>query len=235
MEPLFYTPLIERGHSAFVLDEQESKHAVRVLRLSAGSEVGLVDGKGTRYRARIVDPHPKRTVLEVVETIAEPGHPYYLHIAIAPTKNMERTEWFLEKATEIGVDEITPIICERSERKDVKLERLEKIVVAAMKQSLKARLPIINAPIKYERFINQLHTGDKCIAHCATGDKKYLKDIVTKGGSSLLLIGPEGDFSDVEINQALNQRFVATSLGTSRLRTETAALAGCMEIAFINR
>lgn len=235
MAQLFYTPLIEKGHPAFVLDEQESKHAIRVLRLGVGSEVGLIDGRGTTYRARIVDAHPKRTVLEILETVTEPQRPYHLHIAIAPTKNIERTEWFLEKATEIGIDEVTPIICERSERKDVKLERLNRIIVAAMKQSLNARLPILHKPVKYEDFVRRPHAGTKCIAHCADGDKRYIGGAVKKGAGSVILIGPEGDFSGLEIELALSHGFVATRLGESRLRTETAALVACMELAFINR
>ena len=235
MIPLFYTPAIESHHEAFVLDEQESKHAVRVLRLGEGAEVGLVDGRGTRYLARIADPHPKRTVLNILEAIPAPSRPYHLHIALAPTKNIERVEWFLEKATEIGVDEVTPIICDHSERKDVKLDRLYKIVVAAMKQSLKAQLPTINEPIKYAQFVARAHEGAKAIAHCAPGDKRYLSEVVGQGGRSLILIGPEGDFSNAEIELALAAGFAPASLGDSRLRTETAALAACMEIALINR
>lgn len=218
-----------------MLDEPESKHAVRVLRLGVGSELGLVDGRGTRYRARIADPHPKRTVLEIVEALAEPPRGYHVHIAIAPTKNIERTEWFLEKATEIGVDEVTLLVCDRSERKEAKLDRLHKIAVSAMKQSLKAQLPTLNPTMKYSHFVRQAHEGPKCIAHCADGAKQYLSDSVGKGDRVLVLIGPEGDFSETEIELALEQGFVPTSLGDSRLRTETAALAACMEIAFINR
>lgn len=235
MAQLFYTPLIEKGHSAFILDEQESKHAIRVLRLVAGSEIGLVDGRGSRYRARIADPHPKRTVLEILDVIAESDRRYHLHVAIAPTKNIERTEWFLEKATEIGIDEVTPIICEHSERKEVKLERLHKIVVAAMKQSLKSKLPIVHEPLRYTDFIRGPFEGAKCIAHCAGGEKQHLNDIVRPGRPSLVLIGPEGDFSEAEIESALAHGFEAISLGASRLRTETAALAACMELALINR
>lgn len=235
MLPLFYTPTIEPHHEAFVLDEAESKHAVRVLRLGMEAEVGLVDGRGTRYRAQIADPHPKRTVLKIVEARRVVPRPYYVHIAIAPTKNIERLEWFLEKATEVGVDEVTPIICEHSERKEVKLDRLNKIVVAAMKQSLKAELPKLNEPVKYAQFLAQAHEGVLAIAHCAPGEKRYLADVVGPGGRSVVLIGPEGDFSESEIELAQAAGFLPATLGDTRLRTETAAVAACMEIAFINR
>ncbi len=235
MLPLFYTPTIEPHHEAFVLDEAESKHAIRVLRLAEGAEVGLIDGRGTRYLARITDPHPKRTVLTIVEAQQVPPRPYSIHIAIAPTKNIERLEWFLEKATEVGVDEVTPIICDHSERKDVKIDRLYKIMVAAMKQSLKAQLPKLNEPVKYAQFVAQPYAGAKAIAHCAAGEKRYLNDIVSPAGHTVVLIGPEGDFSESEIDLALAAGFLPATLGDARLRTETAALAACMEIAFINR
>src|SRR5690606_25317830 len=236
MLPLFYTPTIEPHHEAFVLDEAESKHAVRVLRLGMEAEVGLVDGRGTRYRAQIADPHPKRTVLKIVEARRVVPRPYYVHIAIAPTKNIERLEWFLEKATEVGIDEITPIICEHSERKEVKSERLLTVMVAAMKQSLKAYLPKLNEAVKLSDFLRRQETeARKFIAHCAEGEKTYLTDRIEAQGRYVILIGPEGDFSPSEIDAALDAGYVPITLGSSRLRTETAALMACMEVAVGNR
>ncbi len=233
---LFYTPDIQPHHNAFVLSEEESKHAVRVLRLHVGDRINLMDGKGGVYTAAITDAHPKRTVLEIVAI--EVGHgkrPYYLHVAIAPTKNIDRVEWFLEKATEIGIDEITPIICERSERKEVKTERLNKVMVAAMKQSLKAYLPKLNEAVPYGDFLNREFSGYKAIAHCEDGNKVYMNQSVRPASNCLVLIGPEGDFSPLEISKAEAEGFQSITLGTARLRTETAALAVCMEIALLNR
>ena len=160
---------------------------------------------------------------------------YYLHIAIAPTKNNDRLEWFLEKATEIGIDEITPIICQNSERKFVKQERLEKIIQSAMKQSLKFTLPKLNEPIKFNDFIDQDFNGKKCIAHCEDDEKTLLKTLVNTKEKITILIGPEGDFSTQEIKKALSKKFIPISLGESRLRTETAGLVAVQTVAIINQ
>lgn len=236
---LFYTPTIEPHHTEFMLSEEESKHAVRVLRLHAGSSIYLVDGVGGWYTAEILDPHPKRTTLSIKHVELSYEKPSYdLHVAIAPTKNMDRMEWFLEKATEIGIQEITPIISAHSERKEVKLERLNKVVVSAMKQSLKAYLPKINPAISFLKFLEQIKIEEyttKAIAHCAEGQKQYLQHICSPQGKYLILIGPEGDFSEKEIAEAISLGYEPVSLGNSRLRTETAALACCLEIALLNR
>lgn len=236
---LFYTPTIEPHYKEFILSEEESKHAVRVLRLAVGDQVQLIDGVGGWYTAEILDAHPKRTTLSVTHVVCNFEKPQYdLHIAVAPTKNIDRLEWFLEKATEIGIQEITPIIAARSERKNVKLDRLNRVVVSAMKQSLKAYLPKINPPISLSKFFEQAQSAVytvKTIAHCADGEKQYLQDVCTAGGRYLILIGPEGDFSEAEIQQALSLGYKPVSLGNSRLRTETAALASCVEIALLNR
>ncbi|KGE15629.1 16S rRNA (uracil(1498)-N(3))-methyltransferase [Sphingobacterium deserti] len=236
---LFYTPTLEPQHENFVLSEEESKHAVRVLRLVAGDTVYLVDGRGGWYTAEILDPHPKRTTLLINQVEQEYGKlHYHLHIAVAPTKNIDRIEWFLEKATEIGVHEITPIITEHSERKEVKVDRLHKVVVSAMKQSLKAYVPTINPAISLSQFLKAQPDDTQavcCIAHCADSEKQYLADVCQPAGNYLILIGPEGDFSEKEIAQALALGFHPVSLGTSRLRTETAALASSLEIALLNR
>jgi 16S rRNA (uracil1498-N3)-methyltransferase len=233
---LFYTPDIDPKFADYYLNEEESKHCIRVLRLQQGDEVRLIDGKGGMYIAEISDPHPKRTILHI--TSSEQNYEqrnHYLHIAVAPTKNIERLEWFLEKATEIGIDEISLIICQRSERKEAKVDRLNKIITAAIKQSLKAWHPILNAPITLNQFLNKPFDGQKFIAHCEETDKADIASQMERHGRYLVLIGPEGDFSPKEIEDALQNGFKPITLGESRLRTETAALEACFEINFLNR
>jgi 16S rRNA (uracil1498-N3)-methyltransferase len=233
---LFYTPDIAPAHSQYFLNEEESKHCVRVLRLNVDDEVQLIDGRGGLYSAKIRDAHPKRTILQITGVRTEYAkRDHYLHIAIAPTKNIERLEWFLEKATEIGIDEISLIICQRSERKEAKVERLNKIITAAMKQSLKAYHPVLNEPIALSKLLDQNFEGQKFIAHCDDGDKAGLATELNKKGRYLVLIGPEGDFSPAEIDNALQNGYKAITLGKSRLRTETAALEACFEVNFLNR
>ena len=233
---LFYTPDIQPQHQAFILNEEESKHAVRVLRMEKGHQLHLVDGRGGLYTAIITDARPKRTVLEIVNVrLGHERRSYHLHVAIAPTKNIDRLEWFLEKATEVGIDEITPIICEHSERKEVKTERLNKVIVAAMKQSLKAYLPQLNHPVKFNDFINRDFDGKRFIAHCADGDKSCLSNLLQPSVPALVLIGPEGDFGQGEIDAAQSRGFVPITFGNARLRTETAALVACVEASLSNR
>ncbi len=233
---LFYTPDIIATQSHYQLSEEESKHCIRVLRLEQGDTVQLIDGKGGLYKALIFEAHPKRTLLQITSVIQKYGERnHYLHIAVAPTKNTERLEWFLEKATEIGIDEISLIICQRSERKDAKEERLTKIITAAMKQSLKAYHPLLNGPVAYTTFISQSFSGQQYIAHCEPGHKAELKTVVQPNGRYLIMIGPEGDFAPQEIDEAIQNGFKAITLGNSRLRTETAALEACFEINFLNR
>ena len=231
---LFYTHDIVS--ETYVLNEEESKHCIRVLRLQSGDRVVLVDGKGGFYQAEIIDPHPKKTILKIVATQLEYAkRNHYLHIAVAPTKNIERIEWFLEKATEIGVDEISFIICDRSERKEVKIDRLTKVVTSAVKQSLKAYHPKLNEAIYFKNFIRQAQASQKFIAHCVHDDKKELKDHLQLYADYIILVGPEGDFTPNEITLAIEHGFVPITLGNSRLRTETAALGACFEINFLNR
>lgn len=222
---VFYTPDIQTRAE---LPEEEAAHAVRVLRLQAGDEVTLTDGKGNFYRAEIGTTTNKRCLLNIVETLPQEamwsGH---LHLAMAPTKNMDRTEWLAEKATEIGFNELTFLNCRFSERKVIKTERIAKILVSAIKQSLKARLPQLNEMTDFNKFITQPFGGQKFIAHCYEGEKPLLKDVIRKGEDSLVLIGPEGDFSEEEVKKAIDSGFVPISLGKSRLRTETAALVAC--------
>ena len=230
---VFYTPDIQTRAE---LPEEEAQHAVRVLRLQAGDEVTLTDGQGNFYRAAISTATLKHCLVQVLETIPQaPLWQGHLHIAMAPTKNMDRTEWFAEKATEIGLDELTFLNCRYSERKVIKTERIRKILVSAIKQSLKARLPRLNEMTDFDRFINQPFSGQKFIAHCYEGEKPLLKDILQRGEDALVLIGPEGDFSEEEVQKAIGQGFRPISLGRSRLRTETAALVACHILNLANQ
>ncbi|NBC83175.1 MAG: 16S rRNA (uracil(1498)-N(3))-methyltransferase [Bacteroidetes bacterium] len=219
---LFYTPQILQNQN--VLDETESKHCVRVLRMTEGDEIQLIDGQGGLYTAQITDAHSKTCKFRITDKqeIAN-KRPYTLTIAIAPTKNIDRFEWFLEKATEIGIDEIVPMLCEHSERKVIKHERLEKIVIAAMKQSLKAHKPVIHPLTSFKDYLSQVPGELKCIAHCQPSPRQRFKDVV-KPTHITVLIGPEGDFSDAEIKLARDNGLVEISLGESRLRTETAGV-----------
>ncbi|MGJ1438027.1 16S rRNA (uracil(1498)-N(3))-methyltransferase [Sphingobacterium multivorum] len=235
---LFFTPDLNPSLENFILSEEESKHAIRVLRMDTGDRLHLIDGRGGLYEAQIIDPHPKRTVLTILNVEEEFQRPkYHLHIAVGPTKNIDRIEWFLEKATEVGIQEITPVICEHSERKEVKLDRLNKVVVAAMKQSLKAYLPKLNPAVSFKQFLREIPTEgvQKAIAHCVDAEKKYLNQVLEPAQHYIILIGPEGDFSEEEIDLALQMGFHPISLGEARLRTETAALATCMEVSLLNR
>ncbi len=223
---LFFTPDIQG--TTYYLDETESKHAIRVLRMVRDDRISLIDGKGNFYDAKITDDHPKRCRIEIVEKIPEYGkRDYSIHIAVAPTKNTDRFEWFLEKATEIGIDEITPVLCEHSERRTLKNDRLEKVIIAAMKQSVKAYLPKLNPLIPLKNVLQAPFDGKKFVAHCYDQSKKQLKNEITDCRSNLILIGPEGDFSEEEIELAIKNNFIPVELGKSRLRTETAAVVAC--------
>lgn len=241
MSQWFYAPLLQPGLEEFTLDEAESKHVVRVLRLGPGDSLRLVDGRGGLYDAVIREAQPRGVSLSVCNVAENYGSlSYRLHLAVAPTKQIDRYEWFLEKATEIGVHEITPLICARSERREVKIDRLEKVVVAAMKQSLKAYKPVIHAPRKFSAFLTDPVQSSldhrRLIAHCEPGDTKpFLHRLVAPGESVTVLIGPEGDFSPAEIADALTGGYEAISLGDSRLRTETAAVAASLEVSIANR
>ncbi|MDD2635329.1 MAG: 16S rRNA (uracil(1498)-N(3))-methyltransferase [Bacteroidales bacterium] len=233
---LFYDPNIFGDFH--ILQQEESHHCTKVLRLSQGDEIFLTDGKGFLYQCEIVEIHQKKTLVKIIEQKeGDDKRNYKLHIAIGPTKSNERTEWFVEKATEIGIDEITPIICKNSERKIIKNVRLNKVVEAAMKQSYKTLHPIINEQIDFLQFI-ELDFGNikKFIAHCENiENKKYLGNILEKSDSVLILIGPEGDFTLDEIELAKNAGFIPISLGKSRLRTETAGIVASNICSVINQ
>ncbi len=230
---LFYIPNI--SGTEVILDETESKHAVRVLRLSIGNEVQLIDGRGGFYEAEITDANPKKCRLKINKTIREFGKKNFrLHMAVAPTKNIDRFEWFLEKATEIGIDEITPLLTDHSERKTIKPERLEKILISAMKQSLKAYLPKLNKMVSFAEFLEKCTIQNRFIAHCYEGDKPHLKKVIKPNQDAIILIGPEGDFSMEEIELAKEIGFTEISLGSARLRTETASVVACNIVSLAN-
>ena len=231
---IFYTPDIKPVKE---LPEEESQHCIKVLRLSEGTEIMLTDGKGTFYKAIITLAHHKRCGVKIVEEIqALSPCPIKIHIAIAPTKNMDRIEWFAEKCTEIGINAITLLRCRFSERKEVKTERIEKILVSAMKQSIKATLPQLNGMTTFKEFVTRPFEGQKFIAHCyEKSDKILLKQRYIPGNNALILIGPEGDFSPEEVELAIENGFLPISLGNSRLRTETAGIVACHTIHVINQ
>ena len=232
---LFYNSEISLETKQITFDKIESKHIVRVLRKKENDILKITNGKGYLFEVKINFANDKKCLADII-AVKEKKNPrnYYLHIAIAPTKNNDRIEWFLEKATEIGIDEITPIICANSERRSVKLERFKKIIQSAMKQSLKFTLPKLNEPRKFSDFINQNLDGKICIAHCEKQEKKLLKSVIDASEKVTVLIGPEGDFSSDEINKALMKKIIPITLGKSRLRTETAALVAVNSVSFIN-
>ena len=210
---------------------------MQVLRKKIGDIIYLVDGKGGFYKAILIGDNPKSCHLKIDKVERNYGKSdLHIHIAIAPTKMNERFEWFLEKSTEIGINEITPILCEHSERKILKLERMNKILVAAMKQSNQAYLPKLNSAVSFDSFVNNNTVEERYIAHCIENHKKkQLNEVIKKGTNTLVLIGPEGDFSQKEIDYALKHGFSAVSLGKNRLRTETAAIVSCHTINLINQ
>jgi len=233
---LFYHPEAKHQNQELAFDKEESRHIVKVLRKSNGDILNITNGLGLFFTSEIVSAnHNKCSVLLTAVTEQQPL-PYKLHLAVAPTKLNDRYEWFLEKATEIGITEITPIYCDHSERSKIKPERYEKILQSAMKQSLKAFLPRLNKAVSFSEFITlqSQNTGNKYIAHCAQGQKKSLKEVLKPREEVLILIGPEGDFAVSEIELALKTNFIPVSLGESRLRTETAAIVACHSVAFVN-
>ena len=230
---IFYIPDI--SGEMINLDPLESKHAIRVLRLEKGSVVRAVDGKGGFYTAEIINPDYKNCCLKVTDQIQEYGKKnFYLHIGIAPTRNIDRFEWFIEKSAEIGIDEITPLLTEHSERKKINPLRLEKILISAIKQSVKAYMPKLNDLTNFNDLINNCNHSKRYIAHCTGEAKPHLKDVIQAGSDNLILIGPEGDFSPDEIKRANINGFRSVSLGSSRLRTETAGVVACHIVNLLN-
>lgn len=231
---IFYSP--EATEGIFFLDEEESRHAVKVLRLTEKDTVSVIDGKGSFYTAEIVKANPKKCEVKTVSVVRDHDRrDYSIHVAIAPTKNADRIEWFTEKAVEIGIDRITFIQCQRSERKNLNRERVEKIAVSAMKQSQKATLPEISELIAFKTFIAGVQEEQRFIAHLEEGERKDLPQVISKNGKYCILIGPEGDFSPEEVQQAKEKGFLAVNLGKSRLRTETAGIVSCLIFNLANQ
>jgi len=231
---LFFAPDLSGDHHT--LDEQESKHCIRVLRMKAGDRDMLTDGRGNMYIAALANEDPRRCEVRVIEKMVDYGkRDYHIHIAIAPTKNISRFEWFLEKATEIGIDEITPLVCRHSERRVMKTDRLDKVLTTAMKQSVRAYHPLLHEAVSFEKFIKAGQKGRKYIAFIGDGSNPHLASAYDEGQGAVILIGPEGDFSTEEVEMAVEAGYQAVSLGNSRLRTETAGIVAVHTVALLNR
>ncbi len=224
---LFYNSEIKSGDKTFTFDKEESKHIIKVLRKQEGHKIHITNGLGYLFKSEIILGLEKKCEVKINEEHFFKPTNFYTHIAVAPTKMLDRMEWFIEKATEIGIHEITPIICEHSERKIFKIDRAEKIIQAATKQSNQYYLPKINEAITFSKFLKKNHSGQKFIAHCEETDKKSFAKEIEKDKAVTILIGPEGDFSTKEIKLALDNNFIPVTLGNTRLRTETAALVAC--------
>ena len=229
---LFYQPAIQQG--VLHLDPTESKHCTKVLRKKAGDKINITDGRGFLYEALITIADPNECQFEIQEKKTEPARSFTIHIAISPTKHPDRFEWFVEKAVELGVDRITVMMCEHTEHTHIKAERLEKIAISAMKQSLRLTLPKIEGPIDFKTLVNQAGAGSKYIAYVDSNNPEHLKTVAQRGSDAVVLIGPEGDFSPQEIEVAVSKNFLKVSLGSNRLRTETAGLAACHILNLVN-
>ena len=231
---LFYNPTINETQTSFVFDKEESKHIIKVLRKKEGDVLFVTNGFGFLFKTEIAIASDSKCSVTIISFEKQEKPKYNLHLAVAPTKMNERYEWFLEKATEIGIQEITPIICEHSERKVIKTDRFQKIIESAMKQSLHYYLPILNEPILYKDFIKKEFQVQKFIAHCEETNKKSLKNVLKANEDVTILLGPEGDFSVKEIQLAIENNYIPVSLGNTRLRTETAAIVACHSVVLIN-
>ena len=233
---LFYQGNLSETSQNIIFDKDESRHIFKVLRHKLGDTLHITNGLGILFTAELVEVSQKQCLAIVTKAEKKAPLHYYLHMAVAPTKNNDRFEWFLEKATEIGISEITPILCDHSERKVIKVDRFEKIIESAMKQSLKMYKPKLNELTSFSDFIKlqSNFNGVKCIAHCENSEKALLKNLVQPTSNNIILIGPEGDFSYKEIALAQKNEFSPISLGESRLRTETAAIAACHTVFSIN-
>ena len=232
---LFFHPSVSENDQEVNFSREESKHIVKVLRKKEGDLLHLTNGKGWMFTTKIISAEANNCMAKILKAEKEAPPAYHLHLAVAPTKMNDRYEWFLEKATEIGVQEITPVICDHSERKVVKLNRFKRVLQSALKQSLHTRFPVLNEPVNLSEFLQQNHEGQLFIAHCEEDQQKSLfSKEIKKSGKVSVLIGPEGDFSKEEIELAMKKGWKAVSLGSSRLRTETAAIVACHTVALIN-
>src|SRR6478609_2715965 len=231
---LFYNPTINETTETFSFDKEESKHIIKVLRKKDGDILHVTNGLGLLFKTEITLASDNKCTVQIIAVEKTETPKYKLHLAVAPTKMNDRYEWFLEKATEIGIHEITPVICDRSERKVINAERFEKIILSAMKQCNQMFLPKLNPAITLKEFIKKEIAGEKLIAHCEETNKKSLKSILKTQTDYTLLIGPEGDFSNKEIELALESNYIPVSLGETRLRTETAAIVACHSVVYTN-
>ena len=231
---LFYNPAIDEQTNSFTFDKEESKHIIKVLRRRDGDILFVTNGLGHLFECEIILASDNKCTVEIKSFEKKEASKFHLHLAVAPTKMNDRFEWFLEKATEIGIQEITPIICDRSERKVINKERFDKIVLSALKQCNELYLPKLNDAITFKEFISKQHKGLQLIAHCEETNKKTLKSVLKTNEDITFLIGPEGDFSTKEINLALENNYIPVSLGNTRLRTETAAVVACHSVVFFN-
>ena len=228
--PFFYEPQIPTTSPHFTLSEETSKHCTQVLRMKAGAQLQLTNGKGSLYKASIVSEDKKKTVVLIEEQTNIPPSNKKISIAISLLKNASRFEWFLEKATEIGVTEIQPLICDRTEHTRFRHDRMNGILIAAMLQSQQAWLPVLHEPVAFDVFVKQSVYQQKLIAHCEEDKKQFIKDL-DMSNETQILIGPEGDFSPEEIKLALDNKFLPVSLGETRLRTETAGIVAATLLA----
>nr|WP_297309147.1 16S rRNA (uracil(1498)-N(3))-methyltransferase [uncultured Flavobacterium sp.] len=231
---LFYTSEINNDTETYFFDKEESKHIVKVLRKKEGDILFVTNGLGFLFKTEIILASEKKCTVKIIESEQQNELPFYIHLAVAPTKMNDRFECFLEKATEIGIQEITPIICDHSERKIIKTDRFEKILQSAMKQSNQFFLPKLNEPISFKEFMNLNHGGNLYIAHCEETEKNDLHKNIPTNEKYTLLIGPEGDFSTKEIETAIKNNYKPVALGNTRLRTETAAVVACHTFVLAN-
>jgi 16S rRNA (uracil1498-N3)-methyltransferase len=231
---LFYNPNINETTEYFSFDKEESKHIIKVLRKKDTDILFVTNGLGFLFKTEITLASDSKCTVQIISFEKKEESKFKLHLAVAPTKMNDRFEWFLEKATEIGIHEITPIICDRSERKVINAERFDKIILSATKQSNELFLPKLNNAVTFKEFIKQQNKGLQLIAHCEETDKKTLKSVLKPNENVTLLIGPEGDFSEKEIALALENNYIPVSLGNTRLRTETAAVVACHSVVFFN-
>lgn len=231
---LFYNPTITEFTEIFSFDKEESKHIIKVLRKKDTDILFVTNGLGFLFKTEITLASDSKCTVKILSFEKQPRSKFHLHLAVAPTKMNDRYEWFLEKATEIGIHEITPIICDHSERKVVNKERFDKILLVAMKQSNELYLPKLNEAVTLKEFLKHERTGLKLIAHCEEANKQTLKSVLKPNANVTMLIGPEGDFSEKEIAVALENSYIPVSLGNTRLRTETAAIVACHSVVFVN-
>lgn len=231
---LFFNPNIDENTESFSFDKEESRHIIKVLRKKDSDILHVTNGFGLLFETQITLASDNKCTVEVLSITNAEKPKFHLHLAVAPTKMNDRFEWFLEKATEIGIQEITPIFCDRSERKVINRDRFEKIILSAMKQCNETFLPKLNEAISFKEFVKQQKNGLQLIAHCEETDKKSLKEVLKPNEDVTILIGPEGDFSEKEIALALENNYKPVTLGNTRLRTETAAVVACHSVVFFN-